>query len=1581
MVVMMKNKKYLFMLLASLIAFCLLFLAACQPPDIPSDEDPEVPDETVVSDGLLVSNGYFSNIGSANSSTKYLKSSVPGWTAVNGAKEINATGIVMGIIDLEINTFHENKTSLISDFNDYPGLGISTKYDEEKADWEDTKALVLGIPSTLDKGSIYFTSGEITIEKDAYYVLNIDVYTDLLKEASETKSGAAICLTDGVFAEYISIDTNKKWEKYNFYIKGNGFEDRKFKIQLWLGHGPENNGTTPNPHLASGVVLYDNVLLNKIEETEYNDIAEDIDIQETVYTDVEGVSNISTRLDLAYPDPALTQYSPYDATSKYSGSTMYYYSAKKGTTPNYNFIVGGNDLTSVDRENFPVYTTTKTDTFPVGVFDMAKFYSFVNDTPSNTYGTIYTSSGGFKAPAYDDFYKKVGNDWVFSLAGSNGLSGRLDDSSFDTNALLVYHPNYAISGAGYKSKSKLQIEKNTYYKLSVWVYVWIPEMTEPAQLTGDDLSDPVKVAAYEEKKAEYDRYYEYYNKDRDVSATFRVSGASVSQDSSLEAKSTGWGTWQELTVKIKGNELSERQLNFELWYGEGKWDSDTLYPGACLFDDIRISEYDDESIVDAGEDPDEYYQLSILQTGDFKYFGLIDNSPVSQNVFTTLEDTNTLWSHELVDQRTSTSSYSAGILGGLSGFIDFTDPSTITVEGLDGLTEGPKTISIKYNNVLTPHDVFMINHIQPTASSAKFIIEDDDISTEPNLQSLLLVNPNSFYRLSMWVKTAGIMKGKGASVSVFAGSSTSATAQYTGINSDEWIELVLYVQGRSVTSERLNIGVTLGSGDIFTPDSHLQGAFYMTAMTWQKITYEEHKNADTTQTNVKKQTLSETSGGTTSGITNGYFNNIETTNYDNTDLFDVDGNLVGTATPSSWNKTEAKTSLTKPNLKLSDNHSKLTWDAVDKATYYYVFMNKYSDGDETKDNVMIGRVAAPTTEYAISYNGSYYIRALGGTITQDKMFSATSSVVTATKIEGGSKPAKYEGTDKDIFNVNMGVVNYLYYEDFDAAQRSSMYGDPAQGYYKSTSSNNLLLISSELDTYTGYTMSSSHTVYKNKYYVISVWVRTLDGAKASITLKNPSSALALKEYADSNFEVNGEYIGFVNIDTAGEWVQYRMLINSTLADGRISIELFLGNQYAEEISSGEGEDEINYSQGLSRGTVLFDDVNIKELTTEEAYNLEAYGHINPSEVDESEWLQENKTDFPYTLLENTDYIGLLYKNKYVFKIMDFTVDSFDNYTDATDDFIGHVPGAYNHKDAQDSLTYTTPTEDAVPSMLYGVYSDKQLTEKVYEYLYESDFEEEQINSFLSTGTNGNGRYFLMLANIEDNGQYYEQKTGFEAEAGAYYEIKFWAKLLAEDGKNAEFRFIYGNDTTKWSTLNIVGDEMAEYKFYVYNEDTESAVSSNKISFHLGTNDGLVGGNNTKNFFKGILVVDDISITKMPAGETTETAYAQVGTESKYTFAAAEEEPTPEDPDPEEETEKPKVDPQIWLLIASIVIGAMLLVTIIVLIVRRIGKRMSKNKKVVIQSKVPASGIPAKKSEIKDKGRKELQDSDLDKFND
>lgn len=1568
----MKKIRPILVILVALVAFCLLFAVACKPPVI-DDPDKKTPVDDVISDGLLVSNGNFANIGTS-SSKKYLKTNVPGWTAVNGAKTIDSSGVVMGVIDLLQKEFDANKSDLIKNFTEYPGIAPSTK--KEKDDFVDTNALVIGISKTEDAGSLYFTSGEITVKKDAYYELNIDIYTDLWKTEGADKAGASICLTDGVYSEFKSIDTSQKWASYKFYIKANGYEDRNFKIQLWLGHGPEKVGSVANPHLANGVVLFDNIELVKKEATDYESKAATINNQQVVKHEN---GNVETVLDLIFPDPAMTQYSPYDATSKYAGSTAYYYSAKKGVTPNYNFVVGGSELTSVDRESFPIYTTTSTDTFPIGVFDMSKFYTFEGNTPANTYSSIYTSSGGFKAPAHEDFYKKTGDKWGYAIEGNSGNSGRAADSSHDSEALLIYHPNYSISGAGFKSKKKLEIEKNVYYKLSVWVYVWIPEMVEPTPLTDAELSDPVKVSDYEKKKAEYDKYYEYYNKDRDVAATFRVTGASISQDTKLEAKSTGWGQWQQLTLKLKGNELSERQLNLEFWYGEGKWEEDTLYPGACLIDDLKIEKYTDENIDASGEDKTTFYQLSILQQGDFKEFGLIDNDPVSTNAFTDLESSNTLWEHKPEDIRTSKDYYSSGILGGQNDFINSSKPSTVA--GLEGLEKGPKTISIEYNGAKVPLDVFMINHINTTASSATFEIKDDDILVNPNLDSLLKVNPNSFYRFSAWVKTAGLPSGKGATVEV-SPSTGSALGSYTGINTDEWIELVLYVQGKSVDSERLKIKVTLGTGDIYNPDSHLKGAFFLTAMTWQKISYQEYKDVDTSILNVKKQAISESStgGNTTSNITNGFFNSIESSNYDDEKLFDENGNLLGVAKPSSWNKVEAKTSLATPTVKLEDDHKKITWEAIDKATKYYIFMNKYkADGEKIADDVLVDVVDAPTKEYTVTYNGAYYVRALGGVGTQTNMFSAKSTVLTASKIVGGTLPAKYNGADKEIFEIKAGIVNYQYYSKFDKAFKDNLYGNPADGFYKSVSSNNLLLISSELDTYTGYAMSSYHSAYKDKYYMVSVWVKTIGTAKASITLKDPSSSLALKEYSDSNFAVNGGHVGFVNINTNDEWVQYRFLVNSSLTDGRITLELFLGNRYAEEISSGDGEGNIKYSQGLSRGTVLFDDINVAEIDSLEKFNLQAYGFEDLTGVDETQYLTENKTDVPYTLKGNLKYTGSYFENKYIFKIVSLKTDSFDNYTDATDDFIGHSPNAYTHRDAMDAKAYATPTGEVIPSMLYGVYNERKLTEKVNEYLQESGFSKEQISTFLTPGTNGNGSNFLMLANISESGQLYELKSGFDVESNGYYEITFSAKVLAPEGKKAQFRFIYGDDTTKWSTLNIEGAELKEYKFYVHNENAEKSISSNKIMFLLGSNDGLVNSVETKDFFKGMLIVDDVSIVKMVAGEETEQKFASLPAEQKFSFAKAQEEPKdPSDDNKDDEKKKKEVNPQLWLLITSVLIGAILLVTIIVLLVRRVGKRMNKNKKVVIQSKIPVSGPVAKKVAPK-KAREESQE--IDKFDD
>ena len=78
------------------------------------------------------------------------------------------------------------------------------------------------------------------------------------------------------------------------------------------------------------------------------------------------------------------------------------------------------------------------------------------------------------------------------------------------------------------------------------------------------------------------------------------------------------------TIKIRGNELSDRSVNLEFWYGEGNWGDDTLMPGGCLFDDVTIRVLDPEK--DTITDPSSYDVLSPLEAKDYEPFGLMDEN-------------------------------------------------------------------------------------------------------------------------------------------------------------------------------------------------------------------------------------------------------------------------------------------------------------------------------------------------------------------------------------------------------------------------------------------------------------------------------------------------------------------------------------------------------------------------------------------------------------------------------------------------------------------------------------------------------------------------------------------------------------------------------------------------------------------------------------------------------------------------------------------------------------------------------------------------------------------------------------------
>ncbi|MDD3947525.1 MAG: hypothetical protein PHI19_06765, partial [Clostridia bacterium] len=529
----------------------------------------------------------------------------------------------------------------------------------------------------------------------------------------------------------------------------------------------------------------------------------------------------------------------------------------------------------------------------------------------------------------------------------------------------------------------------------------------------------------------------------------------------------------------------------------------------------------------------------------------------------------------------------------------------------------------------------------------------------------------------------------------------------------------------------------------------------------------------------------------------------------------------------------------------------------------------------------------------------------------------------------------------------------------------------------------LLMLSSEYNTRLGYVSPSTGSLTSNSYYALSVWVKTVDGAKASITINNKSNVISID--TEGNDPADGDYIGYVNQDTQGKWVQYTFYIKTTkmTSPAGLQLELYLGNKYATPLKIGTQ----SYTQGVSKGTVFFDDVYYKKLADEAEYNRLVYGAEDPDTLEEGDKYQEN------TLAKLNERLpSNLFSNEYIFKLIDLTTDSFDSFTDGTSP-LGGTPNAYSHYNVKDATGYTA--SDDLPAMLYGVYDKRSVMDEVGEYMLDPGAktstlfaDENALRAFLTQDV-GTGNNYLLLANILDNGQYYLTSDSFSLNTETYYKISFFAKLKAPAGKKAEFRFEYGNETETWSTVMIDSEEWTEYTFYVYNSDTTS-VSGNQFSFYLGTNESTVEGENTADLFAGLLVIDNVTFTPLDGAEeynTTVETYDALSAEEKaaanygyYKFVKAETEgpsTDPSDDDPNEDDPASRVDSQLWLLISSIVIGALLVAVVVVLSWRKISKRIKKNIPVKVISNVPVN--MQTKDQRKSTGNK--KDIDTDEYTD
>ncbi len=1616
----MKKSKLLFnklltFLLVALLAFSMVSLVACNPPETEKEEEEE---ETVKSD-LLVTNGTFNTASNSSNSDAYLKDTVSGWSKTSGS--ITYSSATLGVVDLYDNedTFKENWTS-IGDAIDYPGIAPNTPKDETGA-YKDTNALLVGLPDS--KGSVYYkTSSSVALEKDSYYKLSIDVYTDI--EQENELQGAWIFVNGDAYTEFSSIQTDSGWKTYTIYIESNNYEKRSIYIELWLGNGPKYLGSSTdknlNPRSTTGYAMFDNILLEKQTKADtYNSV-----LNNDTFKGVEGVIGNTSVQSLIYPDAGFTYSSKITSISPSSSTSKVYYSTKLGSVNNYKMIVGKEDAETDDE--FASYSTSYSTT---GIFDMSAFYDITKDDDgklvyTDAYEAIDTSStSDFSAPSYKDFYDANGN---FAL---NGL--RAGEVIHDTKAMVIYHPTNTTGGLGYVSNDSLKIEANKYYTISVWVYVWAEEeygVTKPEPSSKVSAPDGYNafdwdndtIASYWEyfnakypepdqnDKEEYGKYQTVYGKIEDylediqdhlddveaweedaaryedaitalnsgaIGAEMKLSGASV--DGTIETQSNGLGAWQQLSVNVKGNELSDRYVDLEFWYGEGEWQSSTLTAGGAIFDSVSIK------VSDTAVDGTTYSELSSYTDEELAEFGMTEeltdaNGAVTDFVnFGSDADSKTTddWTFEFEDSRTSAESAYAGMIAG--------DKAADDAWIMDGL-KNPGTLSVNYNNQAdkTNLNVVMMYNKEYTATTLKYLPMESDGVTEKFIKFL----PNTFYRISMWVKTIDL-KASDLSVALYKEDGTSIASLAKIETEGEWSEVSFYISGSTTDVTNAYIQFTMGKGDVFTPESHVAGITYVTAMLNDTISQSEFKSASSgtyiTSATISDATLSKDT------VTNGLFSNIDSSNYaDDLDeeIFDTEGNLTGVATPSSWTKSSAVSALSKPlNVKIVDG--KLVWDAVDLAQKYYIVMDEvYDSANKLQNGYLVGEVDATTAvdgkvEWTISADakrkGEFRVMAYSDTYG----ISAYSTAYKNTVIDSSVGALDDTKVDFKDYTTNSGIINYKHYDKTDY---TGIYSSATAGLsYKSVQSDNLLMLNSNYNTVMGYTMSSAQTISANTYYMLSVWVKTEAGTKASITIQNTSDVFAQTIYDGEDYAKDGDYVGYVNQDTNGEWVQYRFYIQTTINSASVKLELFMGNKYATPQDIAKGKDTVSVKGGLSQGTVFFDDISLIKMADEDAFNeLMTYG--------------EENVKAPMTDIANNYFV-----NQYTYKVLDYTTDSFDVFDEADEDeLLGGKPSDYKHYIPTSGVDYED-SEDA--SMLYGVYDrrDGKISADVISALNDAYADEDWFASddkgiidFMTSASSkvAMGNNFLFMANLTENGQHYDSST-FSIASGDYYKITFYAKTWLEKGSYAEFRFNYGDDDENWSTIKLnnngvdVGNGMYEYSFYVTNPRS-SSISSNSFSFYLGDNTSDTSDGTPTNFFKGMMIVDNIAVEKLADDKEFQKAledYNALTEDQKeasgfvaYTFSE-DVDKDDEEPEDEEDEEKPNTfDSTLWLIISSVVIGAILIAVIIILTYRKVSKKIKKKIPVKYTSNVPVNQITAEERRLAEKNTKfeKIDDEDL-----
>lgn len=1029
---------------------------------------------------------------------------------------------------------------------------------------------------------------------------------------------------------------------------------------------------------------------------------------------------------------------------------------------------------------------------------------------------------------------------------------------------------------------------------------------------------------YDEDFDEYmAKYTIWQNNNSSPYAKVKLTGAGDDIEQTTKTYNTGW---EQLTFYVQGNQLSGRNLNLEFWYGEGSsTEYDNLMFGGAFFDNVDIISISEDTKDSVYPDKDWRILSPLTSVGELDFGGLTDN-------VTSIDDH---WKYELAEGTATADASKVSI-------------SSQMHEKIGSVKlEGGEEVELKE---------LILKHSSPTAS----ILECTDT---------IKIKPNTAYRLAMWVKTKDIAEGKGVTIDLMGGEDKDSLASVSNVatfNNEEWTEVVFYILGDVIKMNEVSLKFTVGSGTRFSTDSYIGGELYIAVLNCTEIKYSEYNSSSKSGDQVSSYSFTNT-GSASESVTNGSFSSLDYANTDDEEFDKDSGSLIGVGTTSNWTQGTVKNNtfntISLSNTTVGDSKYKLEWEpvvGVDKEgndtqpTHYEIYARF------TEDNKSVERlyktIEADQNKATLFGNGKFFVEVdmANKTSTSFRVRAVSNNAVSA--FSNYSTP----GTSSAEGNVFVPIADEETGKKEYKAGTVSNEGLFEDSSYKSPF-NTALKISSNYNVALKMT-AASKSLNANSYYLVSVWVKTLDSAKAAVTVSNVSNVLT------ANVEQN--YIGYVDIDTEGKWTQYCFYIKTGSASTSVNLELSLGNPYA--IKTTKKSEKVTTSVAtykdtdLSKGTVYFDGVRVLTVTEDE-YNAE----LEKGEYNEDGTVKMH--DFKYL------YTG----NQYAFRNLEYTTDSFDSFTENTttegnDGYNnGHTPNNYDWSKSSDS-TGTTEKE-----RMYGVYNyQSDSNEKLRELTTVTDDEENTVTNvfedFMPDGFDikdfirMDGYNSLVMSNKVVFGQTYTTGSSATINSTSYYKLSFKAKTLiarevedsegnksyVTDGVNAEFRFMQNSAVDKYQSILLnthyqPGDDAVEYTLYIYNPSATS--SSAKWSFHLGADNDDEDTTGTKQFLIGMMVLDQVSLTTISEDDynaaKTSVGYDNMTEEQKINSALRfysydEDEKTDDgDDDGDDDETPPKTSiwdrGEAWLLISSLVIAVVIIIVVLVVIIKRWKKKHPK----------------------------------------